>query len=167
MIEIEELEELIYGLSINYSNEEIDTLYEEFKRDFVDNKFYVDGLKVKVILHNSKVDGFESYPETFVHLITRKSESKKRVFDPFRANRIHWVKQILLQPRHDDVKYFEFTMGNGRVRDHYWYEEEDFIVIMEKINPNYMVITSFHVDGQYQRNQYQKKYLNYKKNIGA
>ena len=163
MIPLDDLEDYFDDLTISYSQCQIDELYSVFKKDFIDNPFEVDGLKVKVILEYASGTEFDSYPETFAHLITRKSGTGKRVFDPFRANKLHWIKSILLQHAYKQIKYFEYKESDGRVRDYYWYEEKDFIVIMEKITPDYLIITSFHIDDNISRKRYEKRYWKYKR----
>ena len=71
-MELYELGELINGLGIEPTQEQLDILFAEFERDFIHNPFTVKGLQVKVVLAKSTVPGYEAYPETFVHLITRK-----------------------------------------------------------------------------------------------
>ncbi|MBN1559884.1 hypothetical protein JW998_06510 [candidate division KSB1 bacterium] len=165
MIPLDDLEDYFDDLTISYSQAQIYDLYSVFKTDFIDNPFEVDGLKVKVILDYAMGTEFDSYPETFIHLITRKSGSAKRVFDPFRANKLHWIKPILLQKDDKHIKYFEYQESDGRVRDYYWYEEKDFIVIMEKITPDYLIITSFHIDDNISRKRYEKRYWKYKRGL--
>ncbi len=152
------LDELIFGLGIEPDLEDLELLLAEFQRDFVDNSFKVNNLNVKVITKNSNVDGYESYPETFVHLITRKSKSGYRVFDRNRANRIHWIRQILEFRDEEEILYFQHLEGKGSVRDYYWYETEDFLVIMEEIAPDYLIITSFYIDDDRNRRYYMERY---------
>jgi hypothetical protein len=141
-----DLEPLVGHLGVEPSPAELSAIFTAFRRDFIEHDLFIDGLKVKVVLKDARVEGFEAYPETFVHLITRKSSSGNRVFDPRRANKIHWIRPILENKDADDVKYFEYTEGDGSIRDYYWFEEGQFIVIMKKISPNYMIVTSFNVD---------------------
>tara|TARA_R110002050_G_scaffold14376_10_gene45431 strand:+ start:3892 stop:4389 length:498 start_codon:yes stop_codon:yes gene_type:complete len=158
------LDELIVGLGIEPDKEDLDLLLAAFQRDFVDNPFTINNLNVKVIIKNAYVEGYEGYPETFVHLITRKSGSGHRVFDRNRANRIHWIRRILENREEEDVLYFQHLEGNGSVRDYYWYETEDFLVIMEEVTPIYLIITSFYIDDDRNRRYYMGKYQAYLKN---
>ena len=158
------LDDLIFGLGAEPYQDELDKLYAAFERDFVKNPFTIHGLKVKVVLTNSKVEGYEDYPETFVHLITRKSSSGHRVFDRHRANKIHWVKCILENREEEEILYFQYPEGDGSPRDYFWYEEEDFLVIMKQITPDYLVITSFHIDNDRNRKFYRKRYTWYLEN---
>lgn len=161
MIPLEDLDNLHECLPLEPDDDLLNELLDVFNEDFVNNPFRVKGLDIKVVLSNSKVRDFENYPETFIHLVTRKNNVGRRVFDPFRATKIHWIKNILLQNECDEIKYFEFEEGDGTIRDYYWYRDKDFLVIMEKINPDYIVITSFNIDDDYQRRRYQKRFERY------
>ncbi len=159
-----DLDELIYGLGIDPTVEELKKLFEEFKTDFIDCNFQIDGLEVKVVLKNSKLKGFEEYPETFVHLITRKVNSNKRVFDRNRANKIHWVRCILENRNEEEILFFQYPETSEVMRDYFWYKDGKFLVIMEKITPDYLIITSFHIDSSYNERYFEDRYNWYLKN---
>lgn len=163
---LEELDTYFPDLSIDWSYNQIDELYHVFREHFIDAPFSVDGLRVKVITKPSSIPEFDDYPETFTHLITRKSSSGHRVFDPFRANKIHWVKPILLQWDEPVVNFFRYEEATGIIRDYYWYSEGDFVVIMEQITPQYHVITSFNIDGEHTRRKFRKRYRNFRSERG-
>ncbi len=156
-MELYELDDLIQGLPIEPTLAQLNELLAAFKKDFLEKEFFIKGLRVKVIENSSKVDGFERYPETFVHLITRKGESGKRVFDRHRANKIHWVKCILEHWQEEEISFFQFPESNGRMRDYYWYKEGNFLVILEKITPDYIVVTSFYIDNKRNIIYFEKK----------
>jgi len=159
-----ELDSLFSNLGIDPTEEQLRLMYAEFKRDFIDSSLVIDGLNVKVILDDSKVEGFENYPETFVHLITRKNQLKERVFDRHRANKIHWVKCILENRIEDEIIYFEYPEEDGTIRNYYWYKEEGFLVIMEKITPDYLIVTSFNIDNKRNEKYFEDKLQWYLKN---
>lgn len=152
------LDDLIHGLGHEPTEEQLDRLYSEYERDFVNAPLQINGLNVKVIERNSNVEGFEEYPETFVHLITRKSSTGHRVFDRHRANKIHWIKVILENRDEEEILFFQYKEGNGSIRDYFWFEEEGLIVVMEQITPDYLIITSFHIDDERNRIFYMKRY---------
>lgn len=158
------LDNLIPNLGLDPSTDQLNLLFDEFKRDFIDKTLTINGLNIKVILKNSKVEGFEDFPETFVHLITRKGQSKKRNFDRHRANKLHWVRCILENRTEEEITYFEFPEEDGTIRDYYWFKEGAFLVIMEKITPDYLVITSFHIDDQRNQLYFEKRLQWYLKN---
>ena len=60
----------------------------------------------------------------------------KRVFDYQRANRVHWIRPILEQRIDPRIKYFQYTEGDGALRDYYWYDNKNYIVIVEQIKKN-------------------------------
>jgi hypothetical protein len=162
-MELYELDDLIMGLGIEPTTEQLNQLYSAFENDFIGKSFSINGLRVKVILRNARETGYETYPETFVHLITRKSGNGKRIFDRHRANKIHWVKCILENRKQEEVIYFRYREANNRIRDYYWYKEGGFVVIMEQIAPEYLIVTSFHVDAE-NKSYFEKKEKWYRQN---
>jgi len=166
MIQLEDLETLYDdNLPLEPDEDLKDELFEVFKTDFIDNPFLVDTSKVKIIHAKSKLPGFTKYPETFVHIITRKSTiSEKRSFEPERANRIHWIKPILLQKADNRVKFFKFTDEDGVLKDHYWFQEMDFMIVLKPISKDVLIITAFCVD-ILDRNKYKNRYMEYRKGI--
>jgi hypothetical protein len=159
-----ELDELIHDLKYDASAKELTVLLQRFQADFYQVNFYVDDAKMKVIWTPSRVEGFENYPETFVHLITRKSNAGKRVFDKYRANKIHWVKCILENKDEPEVIYFQFPEKDGELRDYYWFKEGDFLVIIKKVLPDCLIVTSFNIDDDRNKKYFEKKYQWYVKN---
>lgn len=165
-MELYELDDLINVLGIEPTTAQLDELLKAFENDFLVSDLYITGLKVKVVNKNSNVEGYKMYPETFVHLITRKGERGKRLFDRHRANKIHWVKCILENRKEEEITFFQHPEDDGTIRDYYWYKDGDFLIIMEKITPDYLVITSFHIDNKRNKEYFEKKerwYLNSKK----
>ena len=163
-MELYELDDLIYGLGIDPTEAELNRLYGEFKRDFEGPPLMIDGLRVKVILKKSKVKGYETYPETFVHLITRKGQGQQRSFDRHRANKIHWVRCILENRNEEEITYFQYPEADGTMRDYYWYKDGNFLVIMERIAPEILIVTRFHIDNERNRKYFEQKEQWYKKN---
>lgn len=164
-MEIFELDELIYGLGINPTEEHLKELHQRFQDDFnCIPPFKYNGLTVRVILAKSKVHGYEHLPETFVHLITRKGKENKRVFDRHRANKIHWVRCILENNKDEEITHFKYPEENGQLRDYYWYKEGDFIVITHIVNPDSLIITSFHIDDDRNRRYYENREKWYRDN---
>lgn len=88
------------------------------------------------------------------------------LFDRHRANRLHWVRCILEHCTEEDICFFQSAEASGAVRDYFWFKDGDFIVIMEKITPDYLVITSFHIDDVRNRAYFEKKRLAYLKSRG-
>jgi hypothetical protein len=98
----------------------------------------------------------------FVHLITRGNKYKDRMeFDHERANRIHWVKAVLLNHTSARVKYFEYADEKGILKHHYWLEEENFIVVLKPVQPDLMVVAAFCID-DYEKARYRKRYNDFR-----
>jgi hypothetical protein len=150
MIDLDDLEELFDDLSFDEPTpEQVFKMYGIFLNDFVKSSFYLKGKQVK---HNKAPSNhynhlFRNKNETFVHLITRESKIKKmRDFDSQRANRIHWIKPILENANDKRIWYFERHNTNNEMCEYYWYESRDFLVILKRIEPDVLLITSFYVD---------------------
>ncbi|MGV8135308.1 MAG: hypothetical protein AB2L20_08835 [Mangrovibacterium sp.] len=89
-----------------FDETKINELFSVFQRDFFEEPFVVNNLQVKVKRHpyNPRKDGlpeyFSHYYEKFVHITTRAIKDNKgnkcRKFCTERANRIHWIKPILI-----------------------------------------------------------------------
>lgn len=156
------LDDLIPSLAIDPSEDHLNELYEIFKKDFIEEEYYLNGLLIKVDLAPSKEYGFQNYPHTFIKLITR-GKKNKRVFDRKRANKLHWIKVILDNRKTDDITCFKYKEGAGSIRDYFWFKNGDYLVIMEKITPKYIIISGFHIDDDRNRKFYQRRYEESKK----
>jgi hypothetical protein len=165
MIELNELEPLYDKIPLESDSALKDELFAIFKADFIDNQFYVDGKKVKIIYQKSNMPGFRQYPETFVHIVTRESHiSGKRNFEPNRANRIHWIKNILLQSNDSRIKFFQYRDEKGVLKDHYWYEDYNFMVVLKPLSPDTLIVTAFCVD-QLEKPTYKRRLNEYRKGL--
>lgn len=151
---------LRYTVSFNADNKaKIDELYAYYIRDFFDLPFNCNGAPVKIREHlyvktasDGLPDFYRTYHEKFVHLITRESPGRtvmmpnRRIFKENRANRIHWIKPILENWKDPRITYFHYTESDGALREYFWYKAVDYIVILEKVRPNYFLVTAFCVD---------------------
>lgn len=151
------LDNHIPSLGIEPSAEHLEELFQLFKADFIDNIFCFDGYKVIIDVRNSKEKGFENYPHTFVKIITRGNKGK-RSFDRKRANKIHWIKPILENKDTEDIICFQYLESDGKIRDYFWFKEGYFLVIMEKITPDYVIVSCFHIDDDRNQKYYEDKY---------
>lgn len=158
---LEELELLIPGLDFNPTEEQLELLYERFRTDFIDNICTVDGANIIVKEQSSRVRDYEDFGETFVHVITRESKLKRqRNFDPDRANRIHWIRPILENSDAPEIRYFEYEEGDRSIKKYYWYEDQNFLVILKPISKNLLLVTSFYIDNNETR-RYRKRWQDF------
>lgn len=159
---LDDLEILFDDLGADPTEEQLQEMLDCFMDDFVHNPFQIKGCNVKVITQQSWHRVFRGMPETFVHLITRENRYKdRREFDHERANRIHWVKAVLLNHTSARVKYFEYADEKGILKHHYWLEEENFIVVLKPVQPDLMVVTAFCID-DYEKARYRKRYNDFR-----
>lgn len=139
-------------------------LYRVFLNDFVVNPFKVNNTTVVIknafSQHVGQPDYFKAFKHDFVHTITRQGNiAKRRVFEPHRANRIHWIKPILTNSHDVRIRKYQFEENDGKTRDYFWFEERDFVVVLEKILPDYWLITAHIVDD---KRKHQKRLWAYK-----
>lgn len=162
MQDLDDLEELFEDMSYSEpSEDQLTQLLDIFTSDFVDNPFDLNGRMVKIVDKASFNRDFRGYPETFVHLITRESKLKgQRMFDRERANRLHWIKPILANRSDARIKYFEFPDEKGILKQHFWFKEADFMVVLKPIGKDLLVVTGFKVD-KLERPIYLKRFQNY------
>ncbi|MBN1363984.1 MAG: hypothetical protein JW976_04175 [Syntrophaceae bacterium] len=144
--------------------EKIDQLYKIFQNDLINNTIYIGSvpLVIKPQMSNyQELPELTRYNHNFVHCISRKSDlSGKRYFEPKRANRVHWIKPILENHTDIRIRHFKFKESNGRIRDYFWHEEKEFVVIIEMINAEYFLISTHCVDDH---DKYSKRYHCYRR----
>jgi len=151
----------------------IEFLYRIFHHDFVANKTYL----AKTIYINPRSHRKDDGKELdFWHLTTREQketvwENRRRVTrvigrypDFARASRLEWVKQILTQHNHEDIKLFYHRESNKKrnLRLYLWAYKHDFVVILQKLGrTDSFLVTSFYIDHDGKKRDYQTRYLNY------
>jgi hypothetical protein len=148
MVDLDDLEDLFDDLCFDGpTSEQLSLMYNIFLNDFANNPLLINGKTVKYNLNKSKHPICRGKVQAFEHIITRESKiAQKRNFDPERANKIHWLRPILLNAHDARIKYFERLSDKGLNQQFYWYEEKGFIIILREIQPDIMLITSFSVD---------------------
>lgn len=149
----------------------IDFLYDIFHRDFIEHKTMLAGTIYINPQSNQLDDGKE---KVFWHLTTKdekrweydKNGHKTQVnygrFPDFgRASRLEWVRQILENHDHDEIKcfYHKETTGNKRIRLYLWAFNHDFVVILEKLGKSQaFLVTSFYITHAGKRTDYRRRY---------
>lgn len=148
-------------LSAHTSLDEIfDALYEVFQRDFIEQRTYLNEIVYINPHHQGVMDGKE---ETFWHIVTRKNDKTKvREFDAARAQRIEWVKRIIDNHIHTEVKCFYYFEEDRKIRFYLWAHNHDFLVILQKLGATESyIVTSFFIDNDRKRDKTQKKFEDY------
>ncbi len=152
--------------------EVFDILHPYFIRDFVDSQTTIgSGIYVDPNSQGLR-DGKE---EVFWHITTREKKKKvkqgkhfvnikTRPYDPDRACRIEWIKPMLTNHTHGDIKLFyrKETKGKKPVRLYFWAHQHDFVVIVQKLGESdCYLVTSFYITESYKRSSYDKWYEEY------
>lgn len=166
----------ILDLSGQTEPEVFDFLHPLFVRDFVDNRATIgSGIYVDPKAQGMR-DGKE---EVFWHITTREKkkkvkrgkhfvEIKTRPFDPDRGSRIEWVKPMLTNHTHADIKLFYRKESKGKkpIRLYLWAHQHDFVVIVQKLGKSECyLVTSFYITEAYKRASYKKWYTDYESGV--
>lgn len=116
----------------------IPELYREFQLCF-DSAAPLAFKGKKVTYDTRKGEG--GYEEGFWHLVTC---GEPRVFDPKRACKLGWVRDIILGgvPKTSRWIYLE---GSGIYRTYLWVEEHSYIVVLEERKDHVFLVTAFDV----------------------
>ncbi|MBR6020634.1 MAG: hypothetical protein IK055_10510 [Lachnospiraceae bacterium] len=144
-----------------------ETLYRIFKADFLDSHPLFHDVRVAV-RHYPKDYGKE---EAFFHT-TCKDYKGDGTRDPDfrRCERIRWIRAFIENYDCDatkcdtceGVKVWKEPYNKGRVRVHLLLEEEKYMVVLEKRDTYYLLITSFYFDYEHSLEKQLKHYEKYK-----
>ena len=160
--DLDDLEDLFDDLSHDGpTKEQMFKMYGIFLNDISKNPLIINGKAVKYNSNPSVHPICKGKAKAFEHIITRESKiAGRRNFDVERANKIHWIRPIIENVADFRIKYFEKVNDEGYNQQFYWYEDKGFIIIIREINPDLLLITSFSVDFENQRN-YKRDFQNF------
>jgi hypothetical protein len=148
------------ALSASFDVTQGNVFYELYLEDFVTTPLVINGKKIRIEPRLSRVSEYKIYQETFYHIITRKIFNDRH-FDCNRANRIHWIKPILLSHPCKEIKYYWWRDEKGVCKEHFWYFEKEFMVVLVNVAPDKQIVTSFCVDKD-ERETFFERYSNYR-----
>jgi len=129
-------------------------LFKVFESDFIKNKFKYNN---KRLIWDARIlEG--KYPEGFWHITTRKDFiTKERLPDYPRAKRLPWCKPTILNSNEPEVRLWE-VREDRKIKVYIWLEAFDYVVILQKKEKIYFLITAYHVDGDSNRRLLTRKY---------
>lgn len=151
--------------------ERMKSLRRVFDRDITDNAdFSFRGKRIYPI----KTDGVIDMDREFMHLTTEEVEHveednvtlKKRVYDPFRSERLHWLKTHIEEKVTDsDIVVFGITERNQRKhidveRVYVYNKTRKYLIVLQpqKRNRNsYYLLTAYYLNKSYGEKQIKKK----------
>lgn len=154
-------------LSSGFDEAQIDKFYEKFCEDFLNGSFEVNGKVVKIYPQKSKIKQYAKYCESFVHIISRSYlSSEGRIYVAQRANRVHWIKPILLGHPCDEIFYYKWVDDQNVCKEHFWFFKKDFMVVLKDIGKNVQIVTAFCVDKD-EKFKFYERYTDYKEGKGT
>jgi hypothetical protein len=148
----------ILNLNGTWSEKE-ENLYNIFRKDFKGKNLIHDG--IKVVFDARKIEGDKE--EGFWHVITKTDfQTKERLLDFRRAERLHWIK-IILEDSENELSIKRWNCLDKRrkkIRRYLWLEKEDFVVVLEKSKNKklYILVTAYYIEGDSTRRSLNKKY---------
>ena len=164
-----------------FNKQTIELLFEYFYNDFIHNNTYLtNGNKYyKIDVKKDKICNCQfngnNKPERFWHIITKKENEKskcnnpcpspenRRIYDPARAKRIHWIKPIIEEwlSNPNIVHFYEKIKGKETL--HIWHTKYDFVIILRKETHNSeCFLVSTYLVHKNQKQRYKKRLKRYK-----
>lgn len=149
-----------------------DHVYGFFERDFKTQKTHL----AKTIYLDPGAQGIQNGRErVFWHITTREEkkkvkegnrivEKKSRPLDRNRASRIQWIRPMLQNHVHGDIKLFyrKESAGKRPIRLYLWAHQRDFVVIVQKLGASRaFLVTTFYITETYKRTSYNKLHKEY------
>ncbi len=151
--------------------ERLRSLRGVFDRDITDNtNFSFRGKRIYPI----KTDGVIDMDREFMHLTTEKVECveennitlERRVYDPFRSERLHWLKTHIEENVKDsDIVVFSITERNLRKhidveRVYIYNKTRKYIIVLlpqPRNGDSYYLLTAYYLNKSYGEKQIKKK----------
>jgi hypothetical protein len=143
-----------------------------FDRDITNNdKFYYNGCRIYPI----KSDGKFDLDREFTHLTTEEVEvsdekgniTKRRVYDPYRSERLHWIKRHVEQNINDgeilvfSVKERNLQKRTDVIRTYIYNKMRKYVIVLEpqtrSNNRAYYLLTAYYLNRTYGEKQIKKK----------
>ena len=144
-----------------------------FDRDIADNEnFRFRGKRIYPI----KTDGEIDMDRELMHLTTEEVEEtgeqgrkfKRRVFDRFRSERLHWIRPHVEERVGDsEIEVFSVSERNLRkrinvTRTYIYNKTRKYVIVLEPQTRNgeaYYLLTAYYLNKEYGEKQMQKKLL--------
>lgn len=143
------------------------SLYKEYRRQFWETHPMFEGKRVQV-RRSPIIDGYE---ESFVHFTCKNYDgAENREPDFRRCERLHWIRPVIehylckqtCDENCEGIKTWEEPYKNT-VRVNFLFEEERYLVVLEKRESYCLLITAYYLDYENTLRKHLKKYEAYKK----
>lgn len=114
----------------------LNAAYDIFHDDLVAKKIR---LQEKSVLLDSKI-GEDNKLSIFWHIVTKDNNlAAKRCLNISRAQKIPWIKPLLLAVPHPAIKHWRYVEGSGQMRHYVWAEPTNYVIILEEKKLNYFL----------------------------
>lgn len=143
-------------------------LYLKYQRDFINTQPFFEGKQVKVRFY-PKINGYE---ESFIHFTCKNYENiEERELDFRRCERLHWIRRVIenylckntcTNSNCDGIKIWEEPY-KMYLRVHFLFEEERYLVIIEKRKDYNLLITAYYLEYDNALEKQLKRYCRFKK----
>ena len=134
-------------------DEYIEQIYSIFKNDFIVSSVVFNGAIVEI----DRTIGSTGKEKGFEHVVTNDFEKNQKRYPDFqRSERIRWIKAFIENyncrqdwncndDMCDGIKVWEKRQGK-HIRIKFLFEEESFIVIIERTKNWYFLVTAYYID---------------------
>lgn len=132
-----------------------------FQRDLIINQPIFKGLKVGV-RKNPIINGKH---EGYYHLTSKDYENtgfENRIFDPRRSERLHWIKPVIHNYGCTKDCCSRIKLWTEKKRTHILFEDENYIVVLDKRNGYYSLVTAYFIDHFHTLSKLLRRYENHK-----
>jgi hypothetical protein len=140
------------GDILNY----IEVIYDIFKEDFVTNKPFFEGRRLGL----KKYPYVEGKEYTFYHMTHDGNVEDERIPNLRRCERMPFPRPIIEQSNHSSVKCWKNKRGT-KDRILIFYEQEDYLVVLEDRGDFILPWTAYLVGGSNQKKKLLREYSDY------
>lgn len=136
----------------------IEAVYSIFQTDFVLNKPYFRGQRLRLKRHPMSQDK----ESTFWHITSEGANEAERIPDLRRCERIGWIKPIIENSRDASIKVWS-SKRKGETRLSLWLECCEYLVILAQRKDYILPWTAYTVTHTHQKTKLQKRFREAKK----
>lgn len=134
-------------------SEYIEVVYDVFREDFVSDKPYFRGRRLKLKRYPMSQDK----ESTFWHMTSEGSNEAERLPDLRRCERIGWIKPIIENSRDPEIRAWSIRQ-KGETRISLWLERYEYLVILADRKDYILPWTAYTVTKPHQKVKLQKRF---------
>jgi len=132
-------------------------LYGHFVQDFVTAPPQFGGVRFALKRH-PMIQGKEA---TFWHFISEGEDEASRIPDMRRCERICWIKPIIENANHSDIRMWEEDGRSNEKRIHLATSDWSYLVVLAHRGSYVLPWTAFFIDKEHRKKKLEKRYNDY------